>query len=240
MTENHTAIVLRSADYRDNDKMLTLLTAKKGRISALARGIRKQGSAMFGTADVFCCSDFGFYIKNGRYILTQGVLKNSFFNIRADLNSLLTASAINEICELASTEEEENARLFALLAGSLFALDRNIPADKVFCFFAVKLLDILGMRPETDKCVICGKERTNKVNIYHGGAVCEVCSGEVVPSELFNDIRKVIKTPSKSIITSELFAGKRETELLARWISEALYKKPKSLRLMLDSVNHDN
>ena len=78
MTENHLAIVLRSADYKDNDKMLTLLTPEKGKVSALARGIRKQGSSLFGTADVFSCTEFGFYIKKERYIVTQAVLKNSF------------------------------------------------------------------------------------------------------------------------------------------------------------------
>ena len=123
MTENHLSIVLRAADYKDNDKMLTLLTREKGRISALARGVRKQGSELFGTSDVFCCTEYGFYIKNGKYIATQGVLKNSFYNIRSDIEALLTASALCEICESASTEEQENTRLFALLAGAL--LDRK-------------------------------------------------------------------------------------------------------------------
>ena len=41
----HTAIVLRYANYRDNDRMLTLFSPTKGRIEALARGCRKPRAA---------------------------------------------------------------------------------------------------------------------------------------------------------------------------------------------------
>lgn len=237
MNENHLAIVLRSADYKDNDKMLTLLTAKKGKISALARGIRKQSSTMFGTADIFCCSEFGFYIKNERYIVTQSLLKKSFYNIREDFKRLITASAIIEIVETVSTEEQESSRLFALLAASLYALDNRKNEESIFLFFCIKLLDILGMRPETDKCVLCGKRGCNKINIYKGGVVCENCVGEFVNEDFLKHIKNILSTPSKNMSGQEYDIDLKAIDLASRWICGEIGKTPKSVKIMLDTFN---
>ena len=49
----HTAIVLRYANYRDNDRMLTLFSPTKGRIEALARGCRKPRSPILNASELF-------------------------------------------------------------------------------------------------------------------------------------------------------------------------------------------
>lgn len=54
----HTAIVLRYANYRDNDRMLTLFSPTKGRIEALARGCRKPRSPILNASELFALGDF--------------------------------------------------------------------------------------------------------------------------------------------------------------------------------------
>lgn len=53
----HTAIVLRYANYRDNDRMLTLFSPTKGRIEALARGCRKPRSPILNASELFALGD---------------------------------------------------------------------------------------------------------------------------------------------------------------------------------------
>ena len=48
------AIVLRRADYRENDRMLTLFSPTLGRIDALARGCRRQKSPLMAASELFC------------------------------------------------------------------------------------------------------------------------------------------------------------------------------------------
>ena len=62
----HTAIVLRYANYRDNDRMLTLFSPTKGRIEALARGCRKPRSPILNASELFALGDFELYERGGK------------------------------------------------------------------------------------------------------------------------------------------------------------------------------
>ncbi|MBR4078927.1 MAG: DNA repair protein RecO [Christensenellaceae bacterium] len=231
MYENFLSIVLRSIDYKDNDRMLTLLTREKGKISCLARGARKQNNPLFGLSDVFVCADFGFFKRGGKYVITQGVLKQNFYNIRINAEATAVAAVIAESCEKAATEEGD-ARLFALLAGTLFALDNGaVPAD-VFCFFVIKLLDVLGMRPDTESCVSCGSPAADKLSITLGGTVCDACAGEYVPHQYIEDIRAILNLPSRSAMEFNMQSGVDFIDFCARWLTSALLTQPKSLKVM--------
>ena len=231
MYENLLSIVLRSIDYKDNDRMLTLLTREKGKVSCLARGARKQNNPLFGLSDVFVCSEFGFFKRGGKYVITQGVLKQNFYNIRINTEATAVAAVIAESCEKAATEEGD-ARLFALLAGTLFALDNGAVPAAVFCFFVIKLLDVLGMRPDTEACVQCGAPPADKLSITLGGAVCESCPGEYVPHEYLEDIRRILSTPSRSAADFIPASGEDFIDFCSRWLTETLLTQPKSLKVM--------
>lgn len=61
--ENTLCIVLRTADYRDSDKMLTLFSRENGRISALARGAKNLKNPIAAASQPFCCGIFSFLRK---------------------------------------------------------------------------------------------------------------------------------------------------------------------------------
>lgn len=232
MYENALSIVLRSIDYKDSDRMLTLLTRDSGKLSCLARGARKQNNGLFGLSDMFVCAEFGFYKRGGKYIVTQGVLRQNFYNIRVDAEAMAVAAVLTESCEKAATEGEGDPRMFALLAGALFALDRGARPGDVFCFFVIKLLDVLGMRPQTECCVSCGAVPAAKLNIALGGTVCEECFGERVPEEFLKDIRGILSTPSKNMKEYRMQSGYDFLLFCSKWLSHVLMLQPKSLKVM--------
>lgn len=232
MYDHSLSIVLRSIDYKDSDRMLTLLTQDRGKISCLARGARKQNNPLFGLTDIFVCAEFGFYKRNNKYIVTQGVLRQNFYNIRVNAEAMAVAAVIAESCEKAAAEGEADQRLFALLAGALFALDNGAVPTDVFCFFVIKLLDILGMRPQTDVCTACGAEPAHKLNISLGGVVCTNCPGEYVPKEYIEDIRRILKTPSKDMTACLSESGYDFMLFCSKWLTHVLLVQPKSLKVM--------
>ena len=232
MYDRSLSIVLRSIDYKDSDRMLTLLTQDNGKISCLARGARKQNNPLFGLTDIFVCAEFGFYQRSKKYIITQGVLRQNFYNIRINAEAMAVAAVIAESCEKAAMEGEADPRLFALLAGALFALDNGAVPTDVFCFFVIKLLDVLGMRPQTEQCVSCGAEAVNKISMSLGGAVCEHCAGEMVPVEYLEDIRTILRTPSKDMMAYLSESGHDFMLFCSKWLMQALMIQPKSLKVM--------
>ena len=153
------ALVLKNANYRDYDRMLTLFSGDMGRVDVLARGCRKQNSPLLPLSSVFACGEFYLAQKGDRYYLEQGVLKDSFFELRGKMSALTVAMTMTEVAERVVMPEQPNKRLFALMVNALFYLAREGIPEDIFVFFVFKLLDILGLRPLTDRCIACGAEK---------------------------------------------------------------------------------
>jgi len=225
-------IVLRATNYRDFDRMLTLFSREYGRIDALARGCRKQGSSLLASCDVFCCADFCWQQSKGRYYVTQAVLRENFFGLRRDMRALMTAAVLNEVCEKVVMPAEPSQRLFALLAGSFYALNGGRDPGDVLVFFVMKLLDILGLHPAIETCAICGAPAAGRMNISAGGAVCQNCPGEEAPPGFLSLVRTVLNTPSKSLHCLKAATDPPMRELAMRWLTDVMEAEPKSLHLL--------
>ena len=145
----------------------------------------------------------------------------------------MTASVLCEAAEAVATEEEANPRLFALLAGSLYALDNGHPYKDVFIFFVVKLLDILGISPQPEVCVCCGEKSEDRINIREGGFVCGKCHGENVPSYYKKVFNAISMTPSKNISDLLLGCDASALRFFSEWLTSVTQKMPKSLKMLL-------
>jgi len=157
------AIVLRRTDFRENDQLVSLLTREKGKISALARGVKKITSKNSPYLEPF------FYIETeiipGREVkhITKVSGLDVFKNIRADLaKSVLAARAINIVDNLI-LENERDASVFEFLLDWLKFLDMNKTGSAFFSGFVARLLKIIGFSPVLKKCVVCGNRRLSPV-----------------------------------------------------------------------------
>ena len=86
-TEN-TAIVLRHADYRDNDRMVTLLSPSRGRIDAIIRTCRKPKSHNLNAGELFALGDYMLIENGGRNTVTSVRLIETFYPLRNDYERL--------------------------------------------------------------------------------------------------------------------------------------------------------
>ena len=113
------AIVLHTADYRDNDRMLSLLTPEHGQLDALCRGCKKPQSPLMSAAQAFSYGEYVLYQAKGRMTVTSFELIDSFYALREDYEKLRYAACMLEVMQAQATPGEGNTRLFLLLARSL-------------------------------------------------------------------------------------------------------------------------
>ena len=230
------AIVLRRADYRENDRMLTLFSPTLGRIDALARGCRRQKSPLMAASEVFCAGEYVLYTAGERMTVVSCQVEDTFYPMRADFERLSHGMYALELCAAAVQPEQENERLFMLLLRSLAHLAYSeIAPRRVTAVFLMGLVSLIGFRPQVGRCAGCqmpiapvlpaGCVPDTPVAVFspeHGGVLCTSCgAGEkcrIGVGEL-NSLQAIMRRGIKTL--------EEEAE-----ISDALFF---ALRLMAES-----
>ncbi|MBQ9989073.1 MAG: DNA repair protein RecO [Clostridia bacterium] len=172
------AVVTRTVNYRDNDRILTLVTRTRGRVTATARACRKPQSKLMPCAQLFCYGEFECYEQLGQLYIRSCDLHRNFYELRLDPDALIAASWACAVSEAFANPEEEYTKQFSLLLYTLQALCALQAEHKaVLAFFAVKQLAFCGYQPQADVCVDCGStEQLTGYNAELGGVLCHKCA----------------------------------------------------------------
>lgn len=171
-------VVLRYSDFKEADRMLTILTPDKGKVQVLARGCRKQKSRFLSASELFSYCDYMLLKYRDIYIMTGADIIDLFFDIRTDLDKFAYGTYILNLAEISANPEEGSYPLFYLLLYSLTMLAySNTNSTDIANIYQIKLADILGYRPRLEKCIYCGKalSNSNRFSIMHGGVFCNSC-----------------------------------------------------------------
>jgi DNA repair protein RecO (recombination protein O) len=172
-------IVLRRQDFGEADRILRLFTRKLGKVSVIAKGVRKPSSKKSGHLEVFMRSSF--VIARGRnlHILTQAEVLDSYEPLRETLNGIGLGSYVVELIDAFTYEEGSHVKLYDLIQSTLERLSQFHPSELVLRVYELRLLDQVGFRPELFHCVECGEEITERDQFLSGslgGAVCPDCA----------------------------------------------------------------
>ncbi len=184
------AIVLRRADYRDNDRMLTLFSPTLGRIDALCRGCRRQKSPLMAASELFCAGEYVLYASGEHVTVVSCQVTDTYYGLRADYERLSHGMYALELCAAAVQPDQENERLFLLLLRSLAHLCYgSVPPRRVTAVFLMGLVSLLGFRPQVARCARCSEAvlpskapegaPVASFDPETGGVICPACrSGE--------------------------------------------------------------
>jgi DNA repair protein RecO (recombination protein O) len=172
------AIVLRHTDWGEADRLLWLFTREIGKVKVVAKGVRKPRSRKAGHLEPFTRVEL--LLARGRDlpIVTQAEAKDAYLELREDLIRVGYASYIVELLDRFTYEEGENFALYRLLCETLSRI--NIEADPAFAvrYYEVRLLDLVGFRPQLLHCVNCGEEIRAEDQFFSfekGGVICPKC-----------------------------------------------------------------
>lgn len=143
------ALVLRTVDYRETDKILTLFTQEQGKLTASARGCRKKGSAIAAGCQLLAWSEMVLYDYQGRWAIKEAAVERLFQGVRDDITRLALGCYFAEVSELLAVEGEPAPELLSLTLNSLHALDKlpDRPLPLVKAAFEWKAMALAGYEP---------------------------------------------------------------------------------------------
>lgn len=177
------AIVLRRADYRDNDRMLTLFSPTLGRVDALCRGCRRAKSPLLAASELFCTGEYTLFQTGERATVVSCQVTDTYYALRGDYDRLSHGMYALELCAAAVQPGEENERLFLLLLRSLAHLCYGeTPPRRVTAVFVMGMVSLLGFRPQVGRCVRCGRPVTGEGDESFSAALDPAMGGVLCPS----------------------------------------------------------
>lgn len=182
MHSNTKALVLRSVDYKESDKILTLLTPQDGKVTASARGSRKKGSAIAAGTQLLTYSDMVLYEYQGRWSVKETAVERQFRGVEQDIERLSLGCYFAEVAETLAVEDLPAPELLSLVLNSLHVLDRQPgkPLEQVKAAFELKVMCLSGYEPILDACAVCGREPPEepRFHLKEGVLHCDACRGE--------------------------------------------------------------
>ena len=176
------ALVLRGVDYKESDKILTLLTSDMGKLTASARGCRKKGSSIAAGCQLLCWSELVLYEYQGRWAVKEANTERQFRGVREDLEKLALACYLAEVTEVLAVEGLPSPELLSLILNSLHGLEKlNKPQSLIKAAFELKAMCLAGYEPLLDGCAVCGTETPAdpRFHLREGVLHCAPCRGEV-------------------------------------------------------------
>ncbi len=175
-----TAIVLRYANYRDNDRMLTLFSPTQGRIEALARGCRKPRSPILNASEMFALGDFELYQKGAHLTVINAALIETFYPLRQDFDRLAVGTYLLGVAECSIQPGVPAQELFMLLLHTLSRLTfTDQPWRPLVAGFLLHLSSCEGYKPRLNHCVHCERRLSETESTWFdpvaGGLTCRDC-----------------------------------------------------------------
>ena len=182
MEEKVDALVLRSIDYKDNDKILTLFTLQNGKVTAAAKGVKKAGARLKFAAQPFCFAEYVLAKKGERRTVISA----------ANIEKFYAACAVCEVCDALLFEGIVNEELFLYAVNALKNMCGGDAAEELVRFL-IGALRLSGYMLSLQACADCGGILEGRVyfDVAGGCFYCAECAkGAGTGENTYNFLRK--------------------------------------------------
>jgi DNA repair protein RecO (recombination protein O) len=240
------ALVLDKTKLGETDNIVTLLSADGSLIRAVAKGARKPGSRMSARTELFC--EFEGLFAEGRSlaIVTDAELLDTHPGLRGDYEKTCAACVVAEVARLTSYEDAEEPVAFAMASAALTALERcedGAHVDLLTAAYVVKIMSVLGWRPELSGCIACGEPDVDRFSAHAGGVLCESCARDLEGAEPMDEVlhawlRALIGLKFDDLLGQALDAHTawRLLRIAGEWAGAHLDARLKSTEFMLGGI----
>lgn len=219
-------IVLRSFDLGEADRIITFMTEGRGKVRAVAKGVRKTKSRFGGRLETTNHVALTLYEGRSLDTITQADLLDHFRPVREDLDRLGRVMPLLEVVDGVTSEGRSDSRLYQMLLGALRALSQS-DAPLIVPAFFWKLLAHEGMRPEVSCCASCGTENELVAfELTEGGVLCTTCRrGSRLSPEGLDLLRRILGGQLASVLGEPASSAGDEVEHLATKSLEHLLER---------------
>lgn len=210
-------VVLRGVDYKETDRILTVLTAENGLMTVKARACRRKNSPLAVPSQLFAYSQMTLFEYRDYYTLQEAAVLDQFLGLRAEIEKLALASYFSEVAQTVAVEGEQNGQLLSLVLNSLYALDQlDKPLELIRAAFDLRCMVVAGYAPLLDACAVCGVDQPREphLHIQEGVLCCKDCRAQAGPGrtaalspELLQAARHIAYGDPKRLFSFSLPAG---------------------------------
>ncbi|WP_067837017.1 DNA repair protein RecO [Amphibacillus sediminis] len=176
MFEKVEGIIIRTQDYGETHKIVTIFSKEYGKIAAIARGAKKPKSRMAAIAQMFIHGQFLIQLGKGLGAIQQGEVIQSYRKIRENIVQTAYASYLAELTDKLMEEKKPDYYLFKQFDATLTALSQDKDPIVLVMMYELKLYQIAGFAPVVDRCCHCGAtDLLVGFSITEGGVICQRC-----------------------------------------------------------------
>ena len=177
------AVVLRKLDFKEQDRIYTLLTKEHGKVGALAKGVRQPTSRLAAGLELFSRIDVQLARGRSLDVVTQ-VVRLDEHRLPADLERTARAALIAELADRVTEDRHPMDGIYDLTAAALAELAVEVDPRRATAWFLTVALELLGYGPRLDVCASCDRalpEQPAAFSPEAGGFLCSGCTAVGLP-----------------------------------------------------------
>jgi DNA repair protein RecO (recombination protein O) len=180
--ESTPAIVLRTREYGESDKIVTVLSRAAGKFSGIAKGAKRSQRRFPGTLDIFShvTLDYKRRPHSELAFLDRAVLLQPWPRLLNTLERFTAASHVVELADKMTVESEVGDDLYGIVTATLARLNAAEPGPATLRLFELAALHASGYRPELIACRGCARPLSSDRGPVRlvgglGGVLCSQC-----------------------------------------------------------------
>lgn len=234
-------VVLSAMPIGEYDKRLVILTKQNGKITAFARGARKQNSSFLAGSQPMTFGEFTVYRGRNAYTVTGIKVTKYFAQDMTDMDKMSYGMYFLELADYYGRDGMEAADMLNLMYLSMKALLHPvIPDSLVRLIFELKMLVLNGEYPNMFSCMNCGREKNLDVfDQYNHGMLCQECHGAdrrftMVDESTLYALQYIITAPLSKLFTFQVTAKVQEqmAAIITPYLNSNVDKEFKSLEFL--------
>lgn len=203
------ALVLREVKYKEADRILTIFTSDRGKMTVKASNALRKNSKIGAGTQMLTYSDMVLYNNKGRYLVREANIKEGFDGLKLNFSNYALGCYLSECVESMCQDNVPDREILQMLLNSLFALSNNMYDPKVVrAAFEMRLISIMGYKPDLSSCVVCGRENPVEpvLGTQSGHICCRGCRNASVGNTKYLDdsslsaLRHIVNSKPKSFI----------------------------------------
>ncbi|WP_156856812.1 DNA repair protein RecO [Oceanobacillus sp. AG] len=176
MLEKIEGIILKTIDYGETNKIITIFSKNIGKFTAMARGAKKPRSRMAAVTQPFIAGQFFVYINPGLSTIRQGEILESFRPLREDIEKTAYTAYLIELSEKLLDDKTPEPYLYDQLYRTMEWIAEHDEYDIPILMYELKIFQKGGFAPTLSHCSNCGnKEGPYAFSIGEGGLLCRRC-----------------------------------------------------------------
>ncbi len=198
-----TGMILKSEPIGEYDRRVVMLTKERGKISAFAKGARKQGNRLMASTNPFSFGEFKLFEGRNSYTINDALISNYFEGMREDFDAACYGMYFLELMDYYTRENNDEVMMLKLLFQSVRTLLNPLVNKKlVKCVFEIKALVLNGEYPGPS--ALPGGEVLNDSTLYTleyiAGSSIEKLYSFNVSDEVLGELIKVCRVFSNKYI----------------------------------------